>query len=271
MKNCPYCGQQNSDEVRFCGKCGKEIIETPQESPNNEMNHTQQEQSSDTTAILSQKKRSKKKYLWIPVFLFLIASGIAFYFLGYPYIQYQQAISDLEAGNYDTATEIFTDLGDYRDARMLVENIEDAKSCLRQIDSLKVSIYESFDTLKTIESCWQKHFYKYATGEYKNTFVIFGAVIVEVGEKQEIAKTQKSSIDEEYNTILSSSKGIVDSFLSEAINCATEMYNAYCSYYEFVEEPRGDHSYLTYVDENEERCNELESLFDQINYYINRQ
>lgn len=116
MKNCPYCGQQTSDEVRFCGKCGKEIVTTPQESPNNEMNLTQQEQSSDTTAILSQKKRSKKKYLWILVFLFLIAGGIAFYFLGYPYIQYQQAINDLEAGNYSSAKAVFVELGDYKEA-----------------------------------------------------------------------------------------------------------------------------------------------------------
>lgn len=26
MKNCPYCGQQNPEENRFCNKCGKDMI-----------------------------------------------------------------------------------------------------------------------------------------------------------------------------------------------------------------------------------------------------
>lgn len=25
MKNCPYCGQQNPEENRYCNKCGKEL------------------------------------------------------------------------------------------------------------------------------------------------------------------------------------------------------------------------------------------------------
>lgn len=26
MKNCPYCGQQNPEENRFCNKCGKDMV-----------------------------------------------------------------------------------------------------------------------------------------------------------------------------------------------------------------------------------------------------
>ena len=199
-----------------------------------------------------------------------IVIGILFYFLGVPLLKYQNAKKEMQAGNYDIAKEILVGLDDYKDANALVKNIENSKSCLQHIESLKNSIYESFNTLKSIESCWQKHWYKYATGEYKNTLVIFAYVRVEVGDKQDSAKTQKSTIDEAYNTILGFSDGATDVFLNEAINCATEIYNSYCSYYEFVDEPRSDHSYLTYVDDNEEWCNKLESLFNQINYYINR-
>lgn len=34
MMNCPYCGQPNSEEVRFCGQCGKEISEKEDQAEN---------------------------------------------------------------------------------------------------------------------------------------------------------------------------------------------------------------------------------------------
>lgn len=119
MKICPCCGQQNSDEIRFCGKCGKELLAPQKEPIGHEMETSQQEtvQASDTAAVVDQTKKSKKKYILIPVVLILvIAAGVIFAVFGYPYIRYQQALDDLEAGNYSVARETFVELGDYKDS-----------------------------------------------------------------------------------------------------------------------------------------------------------
>lgn len=48
MKNCPYCGQQNPEENRFCNKCGNDMVNNslpPVNSDEQELNYTLYQQS----------------------------------------------------------------------------------------------------------------------------------------------------------------------------------------------------------------------------------
>lgn len=77
---------------------------------------------------IESKKRMRKL---IPVFLIVIilaAGSGGFVFFGLPYINYQNAITELNNGNYDTAIEKFTAMDGYMDSAQLLKKAEYGKA-----------------------------------------------------------------------------------------------------------------------------------------------
>lgn len=61
--------------------------------------------------------RKKKIIIIVSVIsCFLVVIGVLFYFLGMPLLKYQNAIKDLDNGDYSLARAVFVELGDYKEA-----------------------------------------------------------------------------------------------------------------------------------------------------------
>lgn len=78
MKSCPYCGQENSEENRFCLSCGKDIGYISQSENTNSASEDNAGQSSQTDyqqMYMSSVPTVKKKIKWWNILGLL--SGVA--------------------------------------------------------------------------------------------------------------------------------------------------------------------------------------------------
>ena len=106
---CTKCGSQIEDGKKFCTKCGASIHPVPTDT---------------TEPEIAPKKRGKKGLIiGILTGIVIIAAGAtaAWIFVVQPQMQYDKAIKLASQGEHVEAVEIFTRLGDYKDAEARLE------------------------------------------------------------------------------------------------------------------------------------------------------
>ena len=148
MKNCPNCKREIDDNLKKCPYCNFELYEKAEKSinatenssnytnsisPSNESRSNNQDCHNTTyfnppanfsntdynnTVITNNKKHFNKKAIILVIIL--LAVLIIVIKISIPAIQYNNAKSNLENGNYDDAISTFTDLGDYKDSETLL-------------------------------------------------------------------------------------------------------------------------------------------------------
>ncbi|MCP3778841.1 zinc ribbon domain-containing protein [Paenibacillus sp. MZ03-122A] len=117
---CDKCGKEIPKESVFCNYCGKEIT----------INIAQQEETSEIRNDGSiPKKISYRKKIIISIAPFLILCLIIVgYLIAAPYISYIQAKSLMNNGEFDKASQAFTNLDGYKDSDELINETKYLKA-----------------------------------------------------------------------------------------------------------------------------------------------
>ncbi len=145
---CPKCKAKIQDNSAFCPKCGHRIS-------NKSMG------SKPTKHVSSQ--------MIIGVFILFILGGIGYgYFYTTPKAKYNRANNAYEKGNYQVASRLYNDLGDYLDAKEKYNNSEKHYHYNNALELLKNNKYseaiEEFnktdnldDSKEKINECYYNH------------------------------------------------------------------------------------------------------------------
>ena len=196
---CKYCGMKIPNDSLFCTACGKSQRDLnggrpPATNPPEQKFSLQFPAVASPAAqpVLEQEKEvweksskpSRKKAVIVSLAIVALVAAVGlfvwFQWLG-PSIQYHQAVSMLDNGEYDEAQRLFSELGDYQNSPVLETNARYLKACdlIREKDYVQAeSIFRELgdykDSANRAEDCvYQNALVLLEQGKFEESKALF--------------------------------------------------------------------------------------------------
>ncbi len=120
---CHKCNHEILLDSKFCQYCGEEIINEKNKTDSKTLDEIEMTNNFSSTVINNKHTLNKSKILkYILLILGIIAIlAVLFFVFAMPEINYQRANTLLNEDKYDAARLAFTDLGNYRDSKDMVD------------------------------------------------------------------------------------------------------------------------------------------------------
>ena len=124
LKTCNKCNAENADGSLYCNRCGNKIEISQSTIVTNEISEKYDVSSREKMKVKKSDKGFFRNYIRVLV-VGIIASMISvLIYLYYPIYNYNNGVSTMKDGDYESAITIFLELGDYKDS---VQKVNECK------------------------------------------------------------------------------------------------------------------------------------------------